>query len=393
MRSSFGRRRPFILGGAIFIIIGLALISNAQIIGRWLGDAEDYSGRAIAIAIVGFWILDLANNTVQGPSRALLVDIAPAAQQGIGSSLFSFMIGLGNLVGYFVGHLDLNKLLPFMGNSGLDPYRALFTISMVVLTLCICLTVFTTHEIPYVSDQPMENPFKKIYLGLIKMPSCVARVCVVQFFCWVGWFAYIVYISDWVGEAIYKGDPHSDDPEKVKRFEEGVREASLMMTINAAVTMAASAILPVLLKTIGIKTVYFLGNIFLGVLLLSTLFIEGVVGAFVVISLCGIPTAVTMVLPFTIVGQGVSTTDSGLYMGALNIFVVLPQLLVSVSAGFIIEAFHNNIASVLAAGGVCAFIAAGFCLRLIITIPVVVDVTTPNASMQYLPVNNPERDA
>jgi solute carrier family 45 protein 1/2/4 len=385
MRSPFGRRRPFILGGAVFIIIGLALISNAQTIGHWLGDVGKESGHAIAIAIVGFWILDLANNTVQGPCRALLVDIAPTDQQGLGSSFFSFMLGLGNLVGYFIGHLNLNKLLPFMGGTDVDPYRALFTISAIVLAICICLTVFTTQEAPFISEGPMENPFKKIYLGLIKMPSLVFRVCVVQFFCWVGWFTYIVYISDWVGEEIYHGDPHSSDPAKVDRFNDGVREASLMLTINAAVTMVASALLPYLLLKLGIKVVYFFGNAILGLLLLSTLFIKDTVGAFVVISLCGIPWAITMVLPFTIIGQGVDATDSGLYMGALNIFVVLPQLFVSVSAGFLIELFHNNIASALAAGGISAFIAAGFCFRLITANPVV-EVRDPNTD--YLAINS-----
>lgn len=44
--------------------------------------------------IIGFWILDLSNNTVQGPCRALLVDIAPADQQSLGSSFFSVMLGI-----------------------------------------------------------------------------------------------------------------------------------------------------------------------------------------------------------------------------------------------------------------------------------------------------------
>ena len=37
--------------------------------------------------------MDLSNNTVQGPCRALLVDVAPQEQQGLGSAWFSFMLG------------------------------------------------------------------------------------------------------------------------------------------------------------------------------------------------------------------------------------------------------------------------------------------------------------
>jgi hypothetical protein len=124
LRSPFGRRRPFIFVGAIFIIVGLVLISNARTVGGWLGDIGNDHARAIVIAIVGFWILDLSNNTVQGPCRALLVDVAPADQQAIGGSFFSFMLGTGSLVGYFTGHLSLIKYFPFM----VTDVRALFSI-------------------------------------------------------------------------------------------------------------------------------------------------------------------------------------------------------------------------------------------------------------------------
>jgi solute carrier family 45 protein 1/2/4 len=48
-----------------------------------LGDTTEhcstYKGlryRAAIIFILGFWMLDLANNTVQGPARALLADLS-----------------------------------------------------------------------------------------------------------------------------------------------------------------------------------------------------------------------------------------------------------------------------------------------------------------------------
>jgi membrane protein DedA with SNARE-associated domain len=89
-----------------------------------------------------------------------------------------------------------------------------------------------------------------------------------------------------------------------------------------------------------------------------------------------------MVLPFTVVGQGVDAADSGLYMGkhfwrkkcslvytsigALNIFVVLPQLLVAVSGGFLVELCNNNISSAMAAGGVASIIGTYiFCATLV----------------------------
>lgn len=386
LRSPFGRRRPFIFVGAIFIIVGLALISNARTLGGWLGDVGDDHARAIVIAIVGFWILDLSNNTVQGPCRALLVDVAPADQQAIGGSFFSFMLGTGSLVGYFTGHLSLVKYFPFMGTD----VRALFTISMIVLAICISITVFTTKEPPFISEGPMENPFKKIYHGLTHMPSVVARVCIIQFFCWIGWFTYIVYMSDWVGEGIYNGDPYAVDGTPAKnRYDDGVRAAALAMTYQAAVTMAFSFLLPkAVLPYVGIKAVYFFGNLMLGILLMSTIFINEIIGATVIIALCGIPWAITMVLPFTIIGQGVDATESGLYMGALNIFVVLPQLIVAFTAGFLIDLFHHDIASALVAGGIAAIIAAGCVFYLKMPNPVIE--VKESSGLRYTSISDPE---
>lgn len=59
--------------------------------------------------------------------------------------------------------------------------------------------------------------------------------------------------------------------------------------------------------------------------------IDTFIAATVVISLCGIPWAVTMVLPFAIIGQGVDATESGLYMGLYqyltNIFLPVNRCL------------------------------------------------------------------
>lgn len=92
-------------------------------------------------------------------------------------------------------------------------------------------------------------------------------------------------------------------------------------------------------------------------------------GAIILISLFGIPWATVMILPFSIVGISVKENESGLYMGnplifnkkyfilgILNIFVVLPQLLVSITIGFVIEFFNGNIIAAFVVGSISAFL-------------------------------------
>lgn len=73
--SSFGRRRPFMLGGLIGCILGMNLFANAT--------AVSFGNLFIArmIAVTAFGVLDFSTNAIMFPSRALLGDLLPAAQQ------------------------------------------------------------------------------------------------------------------------------------------------------------------------------------------------------------------------------------------------------------------------------------------------------------------------
>lgn len=74
-RSPFGRRRPFMLGGAIAAIIGMTVFANAAQI--TFGNLP----LARVLAVLSFGVLDFATNAIMFPSRALLGDLLPAAQQ------------------------------------------------------------------------------------------------------------------------------------------------------------------------------------------------------------------------------------------------------------------------------------------------------------------------
>lgn len=73
--SRFGRRRPFILAGAVSIAVSVLIIGFSADIGWLLGDQGKFRPRAVAAFVFGFWILDVANNVTQGPCRALLGDL------------------------------------------------------------------------------------------------------------------------------------------------------------------------------------------------------------------------------------------------------------------------------------------------------------------------------
>jgi len=248
--------------------------------------------------------------------------------------------------------------------------RGTFSIGMVVLMTCIVITTFATKEIPLSKDdaaaKPAQNPFITIIKGILRMPKPMRRVCIVQFFTWIGWFTFFLYITTWVAENIYGGNPNAAEGTVAKElFDEGVRKGAFGLMCNAGVTMLMSLILPLILRVLGIRIVYFSSLIIFGVCLLLPIWIHTPLGAILLLSAFGIPWSVVMVAPYTLVAMSVDEAESGLYMGVLNIFVVIPQIIVSLGIGFIIQLFKGNLAYALATGGIFAFVAA-FCVFFLI---------------------------
>ncbi|OAY83795.1 Sucrose transport protein SUT4 [Ananas comosus] len=108
--SKYGRRRPFIFVGCLMISVAVTLIGFSADIGYLLGDTSEhcstYKGtryRAAVFFIIGFWMLDLANNTVQGPARALLADLSGPDQCSSANAIFCSWMAVGNILGFSSG--------------------------------------------------------------------------------------------------------------------------------------------------------------------------------------------------------------------------------------------------------------------------------------------------
>lgn len=102
--SRFGRRKPFMLGGALGMAIGLILFSNSANIAAALGDPLSPQGQgsrtALKFAIIAFWITDAFNNALQGPSRCLMADCATSGKAlSYGNSMMAVGNGIGKCIG------------------------------------------------------------------------------------------------------------------------------------------------------------------------------------------------------------------------------------------------------------------------------------------------------
>nr|AHA80796.2 sucrose transport protein 2 [Paeonia suffruticosa] len=164
--SKYGRRRPFILVGSLMISVAVMIIGFSADIGYLLGDTKEHCrtfkgtrGRAAFVFIIGFWMLDLANNTVQGPARALLADLSGPEQRNSANAIFCSWMAVGNILGFSSGASgNWHSWFPFLTSraccEACGNLKAAFLVAVVFLTFCTLVTLYFAKEVPLTVNQP-----------------------------------------------------------------------------------------------------------------------------------------------------------------------------------------------------------------------------------------------
>ncbi|XP_038890749.1 sucrose transport protein SUC3 isoform X2 [Benincasa hispida] len=145
----------------------VVLIGFSADIGYILGDTKEhcrvYKGtrtRAAIIFVIGFWMLDLANNTVQGPARALLADLSGPDQHNVANAVFCSWMAVGNILGFSAGASgSWHKWFPFLLSNACceacGNLKAAFLTAVLFLTICTLVTIYFADEVPLTAvDQP-----------------------------------------------------------------------------------------------------------------------------------------------------------------------------------------------------------------------------------------------
>ena len=180
-----GRRRPFILMGALLTAISLICLPNVSSIANFLapiflqwGFPLMSLGLIIAAGLI--WILDASINTSQGPYRALVMDIVPQVQQPRAQSFLSLAIGLGSVAAFCIGFFSEKTPLFYMG-----------ALSMLMALTWTCTTT-KEQRFPlgshYEEVKKQENKglvafFRQTWHAIIHMPTEAKKLCLVLYAC------------------------------------------------------------------------------------------------------------------------------------------------------------------------------------------------------------------
>ncbi|CAG7931545.1 unnamed protein product [Penicillium olsonii] len=257
-RMSWGKRKPFMVVGAVATIVFLlALAWVKEIVGGILsifGADPASTGVKVCIIIMAtvfMYCLDFAINTVQAAIRAFIVDNCPAHQQELANAWASRMTGVGNILGYIFGYMDLRSRIPFLGNT---QFKVLCAIASVSLSVTLGISCSYIKERDPQFDPPVMDKLgvvsflKQILKSIQSLPIQISRVCQVQIAAWVGWFPFLFYSTTYIGQLyvnpIFAKNPHLSEDEIDHAWEDATRVGTLALLIYAIISFLANILLP-----------------------------------------------------------------------------------------------------------------------------------------------------
>ncbi|KAF7830076.1 sucrose transport protein SUC4-like [Senna tora] len=365
--SRFGRRRPFILGGAVSIILSVLIIGLSADIGWWFGDTENSRPRAIGVFVFGFWILDVANNVIQGPCRALLADLTGKDHRRtrVANAYYSLFMAIGNILGYATGsYSGWFKIFSFTHTPACSiscaNLKSAFFLDVIFIVITTYISISAAHEVPLSSsgaahgDQgaeasgSAEEAFMWELFGTFRYFSTPIWIILsVTALTWIGWFPFILFDTDWMGREIYGGDPNGGP-----NYDTGVRMGALGLLLNSVVLGITSLLMERLCRKRGAGFVWGISNILMAVCFIGMLIVTyvaknigylgkdlpptGIVtAALILFTILGFPLSITYSVPYALISSYIDSLGlgQGLSMGVLNLAIVVPQMVVSLGSG------------------------------------------------------------
>ncbi|CAM4099060.1 MFS transporter [Zobellia nedashkovskayae] len=352
----FGRRKPFFLIGAI--IGSLCLFAFPLSPALWF-------------AVGLLWILDVGNNMAMEPYRAFVGDKLPEKQLSLGYQMQSLFVGAGIVLAnasifLFQDWFSVDDVVDVAGSIPKWLYYSFF-IGAFLSVATILWSVLKTPEIPPSEEefeeikahkamsfgQRFNMPFVEIAKAIKEMPSFMWKLSVVYLFQWYALFVYWQFIT-----------PLFMSTMGFNLSEAAAQSAKMSTTYNITTMIVALALVPLALKY-GSKKIYAASLLGTGLALFAIPYISDSIYVLFPMVLFGIGWAAMMGIPYTMVAKIVPQDRRGVYMGILNMMIVIPMGIETVTFGPIFKnLLGGNAVNAILFAGTFFILASVFSLRL-----------------------------
>jgi len=395
----FGRRKPYFLIGAMICSICLFFYPYSS---------------ALWMAAGLLWILDVGNNTAMEPYRAFIADKLNDDQRPTGFQTQSFFTGLGQtlanvslfvfpllIIGktgaipnwvfasFFLGSVcsigtiwwsmhttpeippseeeikAINKSNEGQPHLAIQFFVSILTsvVAYALLFILIVPSIFYRSLIRRLIEWARSHHFIRILFAqnieiidaILEMPKVMWQLALVYLFQWYALFCYWQNSSKSIALSVWKTNPS----ENQELYEQAVSWAGLVNGWYNIITFVSAFALVWFVKKSSPKWVHFSCLVLAGLGFLFFPMIANKYLLFVAITGFGIGWASMMGIPYLLVVSKIPKERYGVYMGIINMMIVVPMILQSLSFGFVLKNFlGNNAGNAILFAGVLLLLAA-----------------------------------
>ena len=405
---TWGRRKPFILVGALLGSIAMILMPNSSTV--WMAAGL-------------MWMLDAGLNSAMEPFRAFVGDMLNEKQRPTGFAVQSFFVGFGqtlaNCMPYILPIIGISMVVSAseLTNGIPNSVRYPFYIGAAAILLAVVWTMRTTREYPPVDDsykQPltftaeqkksitfwhltlavaaavlafgfatnagglvnglkwsmgvlaggylvlMLPVFKEVLASLSEMPTVMKQLWWVKFFTWYG----LPLMWQFLSLAVAKYAFNAPDAVSNKAgFEAGTKWGGLCFAMFSISCAIISIFIPRIARGIGSARATHAIFLCIGAMgFFLTLTSNDKLIYLVGMGIIGLAWGSIMSMPYLILASAIPKERMGVYMGIFNGFICVPQFIGMLTVPLFYKTLlGDDPRNALVLAGVCMLLAAASC--------------------------------
>ena len=358
-----GRRRPYFLIGAILSSLALFFVPYSPYL--WVA--------------AGFlWVLDASINISMEPFRALVADKLNDKQRSYGFVVQTLIIGIGTWIASNLPWVVTKLGVSNEAGPGVVPpsVKIAFAIGAFVFISSILYTIFTTSEYPP-DESKLENNqnsfVKDIFTSILKMPSTMKKLGIIQFFSWFAFFVMWSLATPALTEHVFKApspimDQYNMQIEEEayqfelenKKYQDAADLVGSYMGTYGLSSMAFALLLTLYTskRRINRKMTHMISLLLGGSGFIIMRFIDNPNWLILSFMLIGISWGSILSMPYAMLSSSIDENKMGLYMGLFNMFIVFPQIIAALGgANFLSNLLGDDSINAMTLAGICLIVA------------------------------------
>ena len=336
-----GRRKPYLLVGAIVAVLVMIFLPNA--------GSLSFSSRLILGLNGAMWFglfslifLDTSINVAMQPFKMMVGDMVTEKQKAQAYSIQSLLCNAGSLVGYLFPIFFTWIGIANIASKGQIPPSVIwsFYCGAAILIICVMYTFLKVKEMdpkeyaefhgidPAKASDDTANK-EGLFKLLLHAPKTFWTVGLVQFFCWAAFMYMWTYSNGTIAANCWNATDTASEG-----YQAAGNWVGVVFAIQAVGSILWAIVIP---KFKSLKLAYVVSLLLGAVGFVSVAFVHNQYVLFLSYFLIGAAWAAMLALPFTLLTNSLHGEHMGSYLGLFNCTICLPQIVAAALGGVVLK--------------------------------------------------------